>query len=178
MEFCNEFTKKQIFDHFIEKFINTKLKRQEPFIVENFIASDTKEIIKLNRYHWSCEIKITNGDFQYQKLYYDGGDIVKAHRKNGRFSSVIGPAIMYKEEGELIYNYYINGKKFNSRKTYKNFIKNTLNTTNFNRLRKIDKLEAMKEIYIHYNRTEQLKAITKRINFLKVVEELENKKEI
>ena len=101
MEFYDGLTKKQIFDHFIEKFINTKLKRQEPFIVENFVASDTKEIIKLNRYHWSCEIKITNGDFQYQKLYYDGGDIVKAHRKNGRFSSVIGPAIMYKEEGEL-----------------------------------------------------------------------------
>ena len=95
MEFYDGLTKKQIFDHFIEKFINTKLKRQEPFIVENFVASDTKEIIKLNRYHWSCEIKITNGDFQYQKLYYDGGDIVKAHRKNGRFSSVIGPAIMY-----------------------------------------------------------------------------------
>ena len=36
----------------------------------------------------------------------------------------------------------------------------------------------MKEIYIHYNCTEQLEVITKRINFLKVVEELENKKEI
>ena len=31
----------------------------------------------------------------------------------------------------------------------------------------------MKEIYIHYNRTEQLEALNKRLNYLKVIKELE-----
>ena len=34
----------------------------------------------------------------------------------------------------------------------------------------------MREIYIHYNRTEQLKTITERINVLKIVKELEDGK--
>ena len=78
-----------------------------------------------------------------------------------------------KKDGKLFYKYYINSI-FYTREKYKKFIKDTLNTISFNWLRKIDKLETMREIYIYYNRTEQLKVLNKRIKLLKVIKNLEN----
>lgn len=175
MKYYEGFTKKQIINHFIENFVKIRLKRKQPFIIERFVALDTKELIELNRYHWSCEIKITNNNLKYEKLYYDDGRILKTHYRKNKFHSIVGPAVIAKKDGKLLYKYYINGC-FYTREKYEKFMKDTLNTTNFNRLRKIDKLEAMREIYIHYNRTEQLKTITERINVLKIVKELENGK--
>lgn len=172
MKSYDGFTKKQIINHFIENFVKIRLNRKQPFIIENFVASDTKELIELNRYHWSCRIRIKNDNFQYEKVYYDDGRIFKARYKNNKFHSIVGPAVIAKRDRKLFYKYYINGC-FYTREKYEKFIKDTLNTTNFNRLRKIDKLEAMQEIYIHYDRTEQLKTITERINCLKIIKELE-----
>ena len=171
------FTKKQIIDYFNEKFINMRLNKKQPCIRENFVALDTKEMIKLNRNRWSCRIRIKNNNFRYEKVYYDDGRIFKTRYKNNKFHSIIGPAIISKNDGKLFYKYYINGT-FYTREKYKKFIKDTLQLTNFNRLRKIDKLEAMQEIYIHYNRTEQLKTIKERIKVLKVIKELEDGKGI
>lgn len=175
MKTYNGFTKKQIIDYFNEKFINMRLNKKQSCIRENFVASDTKELIKLNRNRWSCKIKIRNNNFQYEKIYYDNGKIFKIHYRKNKFHSIVGPAVIAKKDGKLFYKYYIDGV-FYARERYKKFIKDTLNTTNFNRLRKIDKLETMREIYIHYNRTEQLKTIKERINLLKVVKELEDRK--
>lgn len=173
MKTYNGFTKKQIIDYFNEKFINMRLNKKQSCIRENFVASDTKELIKLNRNRWSCKIRITNSNLRYEKVYYDSGKIFKTHYRKNKFHSIIGPAVIAKKDGKLFYKYYIDGV-FYTRERYKKFIKDTLNTTNFNRLRKIDKLETMREIYIHYNRTEQLKTIKERIKVLKVVKELEN----
>lgn len=174
MKSYNGFTKKQIVNHFIENFVNIRLSRKQPSIKESFIALDTKEVIKLNRYYWSCGIRIINDNIQYEKIYYDNDGVMKkVHLKNGKFHSIVGPAIIAKNNGKLFCKYYINGT-FYTRERYRKFIKDTLQLTNFNRLRKIDKLEAMREVYIHYNRTEQLETITERINFLKIVKELEN----
>lgn len=175
MKSYNGFTKKQIIDYFNEKFINMRLNKRQPCVRENFVALDTKELIKLNRYRWSCIIRIRNNDFEYKKTYYNDGEIFKTYHKNNKLHSIVGPAIIAKNDGKLSYKYYINGT-FYTREKYKKFIRNTLNTTNFNRLRKIDKLETMREIYIHYNRTEQLKAIKERIKILKIIKELENGK--
>ena len=46
------FTKKQIIDYFNENFVKIRLNRKQPFIIENFVTSDTKELINLNRHHW------------------------------------------------------------------------------------------------------------------------------
>lgn len=177
MKHYDGFTKKQIINYFNEKFINMRLNKKQPCIRENFIASDTKELIKLSRLRWSCRIRIKNDNFQYEKVYYDDGEVFKTYHKKNKFHSIVGPAIISKNDGKLFYRYYINGK-FYTREKYKKFIRDTLNTTSFNRLRKIDKLEAMQEIYIHYNRTEQLKTIKERIKVLKIVKELENGKGI
>ena len=168
-------TKKEIINNFLKDCKENNFK--EPSI-SRYYAPDTKEFINCIKFSNYYNIIITKNNTTYDKAIYYDGTKIKSHKKNKKLHSLVGPAYISIENNELTYYYYINGKKFNSRRTYKNFIKKALETNNFNRYKNIKILEIHKEIYIHYNRTEQLEKVTKRIDFLKVVEELENKKEI
>lgn len=75
------------------------------------------------------------------------------------------------------YSYFINGEYY-TRKKFNSFVKKTLETINFNRIRNIDKLKQMIPILEYYNRTEQLEALNKRLNCLKIVKELEKIEEV
>lgn len=70
-------------------------------------------------------------------------------------------------------NYYINDVEYN-RTNYRKFIKSVLKLTNFNHYKNLSTLEKIRLILEAHNRVEQLKVLNKRIELLKVIENLEN----
>lgn len=113
-----------------------------------------------------------NGDNRITK-YFLNDEISKITLKNDKSHNIIGPArVYYKDKSHFIAVYAIGGK-YMTRAGHKNYIQKALATTNFNRYHKIRTLENYQKIYIHYNRTEQLKTVTERIEFLRVVKQLE-----
>lgn len=114
-----------------------------------------------------------NGDSRITK-YFLNDEISKITLKNDKSHNIVGPArVYYKDESHFIAIYAIGGK-YMTRADHKRYIKKVLNTTNFNRYRSLKTLEIYQEIYAYYNHTEQLKAVTERIEFLKIVKQLEN----
>lgn len=101
---------------------------------------------------------------------------VKATYENDLCHNLFGPAqVSYTDYSGYRYHYAIDGNRM-SRNQHEKYIQKALATTNFNRYHKIRTLENYQKIYIHYNRTEQLKTVTERIDFLKVVKKLEKQK--
>lgn len=70
-------------------------------------------------------------------------------------------------------NYYINGIEYN-RTNYRKFIKSVLKLTSFNQYKNLAILENIRLILEAHNRNEQLEILNKRIELLKVIEQLEN----
>lgn len=113
-----------------------------------------------------------NGNLRIIK-YFLNNEISKITLKNDKCHNIVGPArVYYTEDSRYIAVYSIGGRSM-TRAEHKRYIQKALDTTNFNRYRSLKTLEIYQEIYAYYNRTEQLKAVTERIKFLKVVKGLE-----
>lgn len=113
-----------------------------------------------------------NGNLRIIK-YFLNNEISKITLKNDKCHNIVGPArVYYTEDSRYIAVYSIGGRSM-TRAEHKRYIQKVLDTTNFNRYRSLKTLEIYQEIYAYYNRTEQLKAVTERIKFLKVVKGLE-----
>lgn len=113
-----------------------------------------------------------NGDNRITK-YFLNDEISKITLKNDKSHNIIGPArVYYKDESHFIAVYAIGGK-YMTRAGHKNYIQKALDTTNFNRYRSLKTLEIYQEIYEFYDRKEQLKTVAERIEFLRVVKQLE-----
>lgn len=105
--------------------------------------------------------------------YFLNNEISKITLKNDKCHNIVGPArVYYTEDSRYIAVYSIGGRSM-TRAEHKQYIQKALDTTNFNRYRSLKTLEIYKEIYTHYDRAEQLKAVTERIEFVRVVKQLE-----
>lgn len=113
-----------------------------------------------------------NGNLRIIK-YFLNNEISKITLKNDKCHNIVGPARVYYTEDSRYIAVYSIGGKYMTRAGHKQYIQKVLDTTNFNRYRSLKTLEIYQEIYAYYNRTEQLKAVTERIKFLKVVKGLE-----
>lgn len=113
-----------------------------------------------------------NGDNRITK-YFLNDEISKITLKNDKSHNIVGPArVYYTEDSRYIAVYSIGGRSM-TRAEHKRYIQKALDTTNFNRYRSLKTLEIYKEIYTYYERAEQLKTVTERIEFLRVVKQLE-----
>lgn len=174
MNAINDLTKKQIYEYFLNKYVYLLNSKNTMHInAIDFIASDTKEKITLEKYSYSCDFTINKGNIKIRKTFFDDGIVIKEHFKGNKRHCLNGPAYIEIDSQKKITSYYfIEGNDY-TRKNFNSFIRKTLNTTNFNRFRSISKLEQMIPVLEHYNRVAQLEALNKRLNYLKVIEELE-----
>lgn len=114
-----------------------------------------------------------NGNSRITK-YFLNDEISKITLKNDKSHNIVGPARVYYTNDSRYIAIYAIGGKYMTRADHKKYIQKVLDTTNFNRYRSLKTLEIYQEIYVYYNRTEQLKTVTERIEFLKIVKQLEN----
>ena len=174
MEFYNGFTKKQIVNDFLKDCKQNRIKQIGDYKIQKFIALDTKEKI----YTYKCRdcyyFVVSKNNSKHEKIFYYNGVKIKSHKVNNMYCCFTGPAyLQVNTNGKFTYSYFINGEYY-SRKKFNSFVKKTLETINFNRIRNIDKLKQMIPILEYYNRTEQLEVLNKRIKLLKVIKNLEN----
>lgn len=173
MSFIQGFTKKQIIDDFLKDCKQNRIKKFSNYELQEFIALDTKEKIYTYKYRYYYSFIVSKDNSKYEKIFYYNGTKIKSHKVNDLYCCLTGPAYLEVDrKGNFIYNYSINDEYY-TRKRFNSFIKKTLETTNFNRFRNIDKLEQMIPVLEYYNKTEQLEALQKRLNCLKIVKELE-----
>ena len=141
--------------------------------MKKFIASDTKEKIYTYKYRDCYSFIVSKNNSKYEKIFYYNGIKIKSYKINNVYCCFTGPAyLQVNTNGNFVYSYFINDEYY-TRKRFNSFVKKTLETTNFNRIRNIDKLKRMIPILEYHNRTEQLEALNKRLNCLKIVKELE-----
>lgn len=114
-----------------------------------------------------------NGNLRVIKCFFNN-EFSKVTLKNDKCHNIVGPARVYYTGGSNYCGVYAIGGKYMTRAEHKQYIQKALATTNFNRYRSLKTLEIYQEIYAYYNRTEQLKTVTERIEFLKIVKQLEN----
>lgn len=168
-------TKKEVINYFYTEFIQ---KIDYNYFSNCFITSDTNETISMNRFGLVYMLIIKKGNHIVEREYTNGKLTTKKYFLNNNFSCFTGPAYLQVNiNGNFTYSYFINGEYY-TRKKFNSFVKKTLETINFNRIRNIDKLKQMIPILEYYNRTEQLEALNKRLNCLKIVKELEKIEEV
>lgn len=173
MEFYNGFTKKQIVNDFLKDCKQNRIKQIGNYKIQKFIASDTKEKIYTYKYRDCYSFVISKDNLKYEKIFYYNGIKIKSYKVNNVYCCFTGPAyLQVNTNGNFVCSYFINDEYY-SRKKFNSFVKKTLGTTNFNRIRNIDKLKQMIPILEYHNRTEQLEALNKRLNCLKIIKELE-----
>ena len=165
-------TKKEIVKYFYKKFLQEKINYN--YISNYFIASDTNETISMSKFGLHCVFVIQKGNYSVERTYSNRQLIIKKYFFNDNLSCCTGPAMIYFAEDNLYEgNYYINGIEYN-RANYKKFIKSVLKLTSFDQYKNLAMLENIRLVLEAYNRTEQLEALNKRIELLKVIEQLEN----
>lgn len=113
-----------------------------------------------------------NGNLRVIK-YFLNNEFSKVTLKNDKCHNIVGPARVYYTGGSNYCGVYVIGGKYMTRAEHKQYIQKALNTTNFNRYRSLKTLEIYQEIYEFYDRKEQLKTVTERIEFLRIVKQLE-----
>lgn len=173
MKSYNGFTKKRIINDFLKDCKQNRLKKFDDYESQEFVASDTKEKIYTYKYRDYYSFVISKDNSKYEKIFYYSGAKIKSYKVNNVYCCFTGPAYLeVNRKGNFVYNYFINDEYY-TRKRFNSFIKKTLETTNFNRFKSIDKLKQMIPILEYHNRTEQLEALNKRLNCLKIVKELE-----
>lgn len=165
-------TRQEIIKFFYKKFLQEK--NDYIFIDNYFIASDTNEIISMSKFGSHCVFVIQKGSYSVERTYSDKQFIVKKYFFNENLSCCTGPAMVY-FVGNHSYecNYYINGIEYN-RTNYRKFVKSALKLTSFNHYKNLSALENIRLILEAHNRVEQLEVLNKRIELLKVIENLEN----
>ena len=173
MKSYNGFTKKRIINDFLKDCKQNRLKKFGDCELQEFIASDTKEKIYTYKCRDCYSFVVSKNNSKYEKIFYYNGIKIKSYKVNNVYCCFTGPAyLQVNTNGNLVYSYFINDEYY-TRKKFNFLIKKTLETTNFNRFKSIDKLKEMIPILEYYNRTEQLEALNKRLNCLKIVKELE-----
>ena len=165
-------TRQEIIKFFYKKFLQEK--NDYIFVDNYFIASDTNEIISMSKFGSHCVFVIQKGSYSVERTYSDKQFIVKKYFFNENLSCCTGPAMVY-FVGNHSYecNYYINGIEYN-RANYRKFINSALKLTSFNHYKNLSALENIRLILEAHNKVEQLKVLNKRIELLKVIENLEN----
>ena len=165
-------TRQEIIKFFYKKFLQEK--NDYIFVDNYFIASDTNEIISMSKFGSHCVFVIQKGSYSVERTYSDKQFIVKKYFFNENLSCCTGPAMVY-FVGNHSYecNYYINGIEYN-RTNYRKFVKSALKLTSFNHYKNLSALENIRLILEAHNRVEQLEVLNKRIELLKVIENLEN----
>lgn len=164
-------TKKEVINYFYTEFIQ---KIDYNYFSNCFITSDTNETISMNRFGLVCMLIIKKGNHIVEREYTNGKLTTKKYFLNNNFSCCTGPAII-RLIGHLLGEayYYINGVEY-SRKQYRKFVKNALKLKSFNRYTNLKTLENIKLVLEAHNRVEQLEALNKRIELLKVTKCLED----
>ena len=165
-------TRKQIIKYFYTKFLQEK--NDYIFVDNYFVASDTNETISMSKFGLHCVFVIQKGNYSVERTYSNRQLIIKKYFFNENLSCCTGPAIIHFVEDNLYESlYYINGIEYN-RTNYRKFIKSVLKITSFNQYKNLAVLENIKLILEAHGRVEQLKVLNKRIELLKVIENLEN----
>lgn len=165
-------TRKEIIKYFYTKFLQEKINYN--YVSNYFVASDTNETISMSKFGLHCVFVIQKGNYSVERTYSNRQLIIKKYFFNENLSCCTGPAIIHFVEDNLYESlYYINGIEYN-RTNYRKFIKSVLKITSFNQYKNLVVLENIKLILEAHGRVEQLKVLNKRIELLKVIENLEN----
>ena len=164
-------TKKEIINYFYAEFMQ---EINYNYFSNCFITSDTNETISMNRFGFTCMLTMKKGNRIVEREYTNGKLTTKKYFVNNNFSCCTGPAIIRLTGHRLgkAY-YYINGVEY-SRKQYRKFVKNALKLKSFNKYKNLKTLEKIGFVLEAYHRVEQLKALNKRIELLKVTKCLED----
>ena len=164
-------TKKEIINYFYAEFVQ---EINYNYFSNCFVTSDTNETISMNRFGLVCMFTIKKGNHIVEREYTNGKLTTKKYFLNNNFSCCTGPAIIHFAEHRLCKAYYyINGIEY-SREQYRKFVKNALKLKSFNRYTNLKTLENIKLVLEAHNRVEQLEALNKRIELLKVTKCLED----
>ena len=115
-----------------------------------------------------------NGNLRVIK-YFLNDEFSKVTLKNDKCHNILGPARVYYTGGSNYCGIYAIGGQYMTRAEHKRYIQKVLDTINFNRYRSVKTLEIYKEIYEFYDRKEQLEEVTKRLELVKVIKNLEKK---
>ena len=163
--------KKEVINYFYAEFMQ---EINYNYFSNCFITSDTNETISMNRFGLVCMFTIKKDNCIVEREYTNGKLTTKKYFLNNNFSCCTGPAIIHLTGHRLgkAY-YYINGIEYN-RKQYRKFVKNALKLKSFNRYTNLTTLENIKLVLEAHNRVEQLEALNKRIELLKVTKCLED----
>lgn len=165
-------TRKEIIKYFYKKFLQEKINYN--YVSNYFVTSDTNETISMSKFGLHCVLVIQKGNYSVERTYSNRQLIIKKYFFNDNLSCCTGPAIIHFVENNSYEGlYYINGIEYN-RTNYKKFIKSVLKLTNFNNYKNLTVLENVKLILEAHSKVEQLEVLNKRIELLKVIENLEN----